>query len=534
MADLTSIRKSTAIAWRALQRNKLQTILTMCGMTIGVATVLTMIALGSGAQAAIQDQVRAAGMNVIVVSSGNYKMQQQWTSQGEAEEPAAYLPEGYRARFRTLEHFPCRCRVEHPRLWAFSAMKMPLHAPSGIPSNRENALTWKPSSPVSLTRVFQPGTNPQQGIAHSGENAAGLGASDKLSLSDADAIADLNGVQWTSAGVAENVLVKAADATWYTRMHGEGKDLPSIRRAWTFTKGRFFSGNEIATAANTIVLGSIAAERLFGNANPIGRNVTIRGRSFHVVGVVGSSSWMVPAAIGDDQFDAIYVPVTTGQNLLGKQALDSITVSTVSTGDVTRVTKSIAALLRQRHGLAHEDPDDFVVSSQARKSLARGGMRTDIARAITGNVTNLDKVTLEQLGKTLDRASRTMTALLASIASVSLIVGGIGIMNIMLLSVTERTKEIGIRRAVGARSNEVMLQFLIEAVTLSLTGGVLGILFGVLASGSITRMVAWSTSISPLAIFISFGLSAVVGILFGYYPAREASRVTPMTSLRYE
>jgi ABC-type antimicrobial peptide transport system permease subunit len=161
-------------------------------------------------------------------------------------------------------------------------------------------------------------------------------------------------------------------------------------------------------------------------------------------------------------------------------------------------------------------------------------MRTDIARAVTGNVNNLDKVTLEQLGKTLDRASRTMTALLASIASVSLIVGGVGIMNIMLLSVTERTREIGIRRAVGARSNEVMLQFLMEAVTLSLTGGLLGILVGILVAESITKMVQWSTSISPLALTLSFGVSAVIGILFGYYPAREASRVSPMTSLRYE
>jgi ABC-type antimicrobial peptide transport system permease subunit len=496
MANLISLRKSTAIAWRALQRNKLQTILTMVGMTIGVATVLTMIALGSGAQAAIQDQVRAAGMNVIVVSSGNYKMQQQWTSQGEAEEPAAYIPDRYRARFRTM--------------------------------------MWRPSSPVALMRVFQPGANPQQDIAHAGENAAGLGASDKLSLSDAEAIADMSGVQFVSPGVTENALVKAGGASWYTRMHGEGKDLPSIRRAWVFPQGRFFSRSELSNAANAIVLGSVVAEKLFGNVNPMGKDVTIQDRSFHVVGVVGSGSWMVPAATSDDQFDAVYVPVTTGQELLGKRGLDSITVSTVSTGDVTRVTKSIAALLRQRHGLRHEAPDDFVVSSQARKSLARGGMRTDIARAITGNVTNLDKVTLEQLGKTLDRASRTMTALLASIASVSLIVGGIGIMNIMLLSVTERTKEIGIRRAVGARSDEVMLQFLMEAVTLSLTGGALGILFGVLASGSITKMVAWSTSISPLAIFISFGVSAAVGILFGYYPAREASRVTPMTSLRYE
>jgi ABC-type antimicrobial peptide transport system permease subunit len=243
---------------------------------------------------------------------------------------------------------------------------------------------------------------------------------------------------------------------------------------------------------------------------------------------------MVPSGEGDDQFDAVYVPVTTGKQLLQKVGLGTVTISTLSTGDVTGVTKAVRELLRQRHGLTYREPDDFIVSSQAKKTLAKGGMRTDVARAISSNVTNLDQVTLEQLGKTLDRASRTMTALLASIASVSLIVGGIGIMNVMLLSVTERTKEIGIRRAVGARSDEVMMQFLMEAVVLSLVGGGLGVLLGLIVSEGITRMVAWSTNISALAITLSFGISAGIGILFGYYPARQASRVTPMTSLGYE
>jgi len=175
-----------------------------------------------------------------------------------------------------------------------------------------------------------------------------------------------------------------------------------------------------------------------------------------------------------------------------------------------------------------------VVASEAHRSLTKGGMRTDIARAVVGNVGYLDKVTLDELGKTLDRASRTMTALLAGVATVSLIVGGIGIMNIMLLSVTERTREIGVRRAVGARSSEVMLQFLMEAIMLSLAGGVLGILAGVVATKLIGSVVQWSVLISPWAVSLSFGISAAIGILFGYYPAREASRVSPMTSLRYE
>jgi putative ABC transport system permease protein len=151
-----------------------------------------------------------------------------------------------------------------------------------------------------------------------------------------------------------------------------------------------------------------------------------------------------------------------------------------------------------------------------------------------GNVSGLEKVTLEQLGKTLDRASATMTALLASIATVSLVVGGIGIMNIMLLSVTERTREIGVRRAVGARASDVLAQFLMESITLSVAGGLLGIVIGYLASASISRVLQWSTTISLASVALSFGVAAAVGIFFGYYPARQASRVLPITSLRYE
>ena len=498
MAALTSIKRSTAIAWRALRRNKLQTILTMVGMAIGVATVLTMIALGSGAQAAIQSQVRAAGMNIIVVTAGNYKMQQQWTSEGEAGEPAAYIPDRYRARFLTMEI-------------------------------RDSEM-----SPFHFQRLWRTAGNPTLDLAYKGENAAGLGGAETLTLDDAEAVTKLRGVQFVSGGIDENAIVKAGARSWFTRLHGEGDQLSAIRRAWIFPKGDFYTASDVMRRKDVIVLGRIVSDKLFGSTDPVGKRVEVKGKSLEVVGVVASGSWMIPEGAGDDQFDAVYVPVTTGQSLIGRKSLATLTISTASTGEVTRVTKEISALLRERHHIAAEAPDDFVVSSQARKSLAKGGMRTDIARAVTGNVNNLDKVTLEQLGKTLDRASRTMTALLASIASVSLIVGGVGIMNIMLLSVTERTREIGIRRAVGARSNEVILQFLMEAVTLSLTGGLLGILVGILVAESITKMVQWSTSISPLALTLSFGVSAVIGILFGYYPAREASRVSPMTSLRYE
>jgi putative ABC transport system permease protein len=491
-----SLRKSFLIGLRALRRNKLQTILTMVGMTIGVATVLTMVALGSGAQAAIQSQVRAAGMNVIVVTSGNYKMQQQWTSQGEAEEPAAYHPDRFHPRLRTT--------------------------------------VWSGARRGLLLPVFQPSNNPIQRLEQGPENAAGLGGATTLSLGDADAATQLHGVQFVSGGIAENGNVVAGNASWLTRVHGEQATLASIRRAWVFPSGRFLSEREVHDAVDVAVLGGVVSEKLFGARNPVGETVTLKGHPFRVIGVIGSGSWMVRPAAGDGEFDAIYIPVTAAQKLLGRNNLDTLTVSTVSAGDVTAVSKSLTNLLRPRHNLGSTTPDDFVVTSEAHKSLAKGGMRTDVARAVVGNTDNLDKVTLDELGKTLDRASRTMTALLGSIAAVSLIVGGIGIMNIMLLSVTERTKEIGIRRAVGALAHEVMLQFLMEAVTLSLGGGLLGIAAGIGIAEMVTKIVQWSTSISPVAVLLSFSISAAVGILFGYYPARQAARVTPMTSLRYE
>jgi putative ABC transport system permease protein len=499
LVNFPALRKSRSIAMNALARNRLQTILTMSGMTVGVATVLTMVALGSGAQKAIQDQVRAAGMNVIVVTAGNYKMKQQFTSDGETEEQkASYEPSSRSAVLRSA--------------------------------------VWSPvTSGVKLLRIQDGNINPSIGEEENDpENQAGQGGSDKLTLTDADAVAELSGVQYVSAGLEDNARVTFGDDGWFTRMHGESANLPKIRRAWVLSHGRFFTNSEVEQSKDVVVIGSIVSQHLFGNQDPVGKTVTAKGRSYSIIGEIASVSWMVPAAQGDDQFDAIYVPVTSAQSVMHRNSLSQLTVSTASTGEVTKVSKSLTALLRERHSLAAKQPDDFIVASEAHKSLTKGGMRTDVARAVVGNVGYLDKVTLDELGKTLDRASRTMTALLASVATVSLIVGGIGIMNIMLLSVTERTREIGIRRAVGARSDEVMLQFLMEAIILSLTGGLLGILGGVLAARSISSTVQWSTSISPWAVALSFGISAAIGIIFGYYPALEASRVSPMTSLRYE
>jgi putative ABC transport system permease protein len=482
-----SFRSSFAIAFKALRRHKLQTALTMLGMTIGVAAVLTMIALGAGAEAAIEQQVRAAGMNLIVVTAGNYKPKTEEDNGGVVDHQANL---GFRPRV-VLASF-------HP----------------------ENDPMEKHDHPTASQRL--------------GDLEAGLGGAATLSADDAAAIRGIKGVQYVAEGVHQNAHVVAGAKRWFTRLNGADEQLPLIRRAWSFERGRFFSAREQRNAAQVVVLGSVAARKLFDNADPVGQDLKIWNQPFRIIGVVTSTSWVVAPAAGDEQFDAVYVPFTTVHRLLNVSKLNDITITAASTGDVTRVAKDVTELLRARHGIDARRPDDFTVTTQARQALAKGGMRPEVARAVVGNVAGLEKVTLEQLAKTLDRASKTMTALLASIAGVSLLVGGIGIMNIMLLSVTERTREIGVRRAVGARARDVRRQFVAEAVTLSLAGGVAGVLLGVAASIGISGLLRWSTSVSAGSVVLSFGIAALVGIFFGWYPARQAARLDPIESLRYE
>jgi ABC-type antimicrobial peptide transport system permease subunit len=483
------MRPSLAIALRSLRRNRLQTGLTVLGMTIGVAAVLAMIAIGTGAESAIEDQIRAAGMNLIVVTAGNYKVKSTDDFGGGAVEPSAAL--------RLLD-------------WVMPAL---LAHPEDDPMEKHD-------HPTARQRL--------------GDNEAGLGSAATLTSADADAIRRLPGVQYVAEGLHQNVHVKAGEKRWFTRLHGADVRLPLIRRAWVFTSGRFFSEREQRRADQVMVLGTIAAEHLYGNADPVRRDVIMWNQTFRVIGVVNTTSTLVAPAPGDDQFDAVYVPFKTVHRLLNLTKLNDITITAASTGDVSRVMTDVTKLLRQRHGISDEKPDDFTVTTQARQALARGGLRPDVARAVVGNVGGLEKVTLEQLGRTLDRATRTMTALLAGIAAVSLIVGGIGIMNIMLLSVTERTREIGIRRAVGARARDVRAQFVAEALTLSVSGGFIGVALGVIASMMLGRYLRWSTTFSPGAVLLAVGVAAAVGIFFGWYPAKQAAAVDPIQSLRYE
>ena len=492
------------VAIKALGRNRLQTGLTMLGITVGVATVLAMMAVGAGAQRSIEQQVRAAGLNQITIRAGNWKPKQE-----ESAEPVAHQGDARESLRHPLQ------RIND------DILKVAFH-PEDDPMEKHD-------HPTARQRL--------------GDLEAGLGSAATMTFADADAIRQLPGVQYVAGGIHENARVHFGEPStgsgqgkrWFTRMHGTDVMMPSIKRAWTFSGGRFFTEREQSNAEQVLVLGQVVADRLFGaGANPVGQTVTLWNQPFEVVGVVTSATWVVQPAPGDDQFDAVYMPYTTTQRLLNLSKLNDITVTSASSGDVSRLSREITKLLRTRHGIGDNDPDDFTIITQAAKALTTGGLPPSVARAVAGNVAELERVTLEQLALTMERASRTMTWLLAAVAAVSLLVGGIGIMNITLLSVTERTKEIGLRMACGARRRDVMRQFLFEAVVISAVGGLIGVLVGVIASFGIAQSLRWATVVSPLSVLLAFGTAAAVGVFFGWYPAKRAARLDPIVALRHE
>ena len=358
-------RTTLAIALRALRRNRLQTALTIVGMAIGVGAVLTMIAIGTGAETAIEDQIKAAGMNLIVVTAGNYKVKSTEDFGGGAVEPSAAL------------------RDDEPllRLAAFH--------PEDDPMEKHN-------HPTARQRL--------------GDAAAGLGAAATLSSADADAIRnEIGGIQFVASGIHENARVVVGDKRWFTRMHGTDVDIPQIRRAWTFVHGGFFSSSQQRRADQVVVLGSVVSEKVFGaGVNPVGREVRIWNQPFEVAGVIASTSWTATPTPGDDQFDAVYTPYTTVHRLLNLTKLNTITITVRNSGEVSRIARHVTELLRRRHGIGEKQADDFTVRTQAREVLTKG-LHPSVARAIGGNVFNFEQVTLEQLARTLERASWTMT-----------------------------------------------------------------------------------------------------------------------------
>ena len=323
-----------------------------------------------------------------------------------------------------------------------------------------------------------------------------------LTVDDLDAIKrEVPSVSMVTPTVNARGQLVAGNMNWNTSIQGVSEEYPEVRK-WTVQTGSFFTEGDVRTAARVLVVGQTIADNLFAGTDPVGQTIRVQNLPFRVVGVMIRKG---QDAQGRDQDDTAFTPYTTVQKkILGSPRLQIAYVSAVSPDATYTAQQQIGELLRQRHKLGPNEPDDFTVRNMS-----------DIAQA--ANETN-----------------NTMTMLLACIAGVSLLVGGIGIMNIMLVSVTERTREIGIRMAIGARSSAVRSQFLIESVVLSLTGGLFGILLGVAVSIGIPRMLGWPTLISSMSIIGSVIFSVAVGVFFGYYPARKAASLDPIEALRYE
>jgi putative ABC transport system permease protein len=333
-------------------------------------------------------------------------------------------------------------------------------------------------------------------------SGTGDSSTNALTIEDLEAIRrEVPSVAMVTPTVNARSQLVFGNMNWNTSVQGVSQEYPGVRK-WNVESGEFFSETDVRTAARVIVIGQTIADNLLSGMDPVGQTVRVMNLPFRVVGVMARKG---QDPQGRDQDDIAFAPYTSVQKkILGSPRLQVAYVSAISQDATYTAQNQITELLRQRHKLTPNEPDDFTVRNMS-----------DVAEA--ANETN-----------------SIMTLLLGSIAGVSLLVGGIGIMNIMLVSVTERTREIGIRMAIGARSSAVRTQFLIESIVLSLTGGLLGIVFGVIASLVIPVMLGWPTLVSTLAIVGSLLFSAAVGIFFGYYPARKAAALDPIEALRYE
>jgi putative ABC transport system permease protein len=401
------------LAFVALMRNKARALLTTLGVVIGVASVISMVAVGEGAKARVEGVFAAMGTNMLVVLSGS-------TSSGGV-------------------------------MGGFGSMP---------------TLTW---DDLRAIRTQAPA------------------------------------VKVAAPAMSARVTIISDEGNWTTGVTGTAPDFFDIR-AWKLARGRLFDQDDIDASAKVIVLGQTASEKLFGpNVDPIGRIVRLRSAPFQIIGVLERKG---QSPMGSDYDDTAVVPYTAFQTKiqgsLQNYVAGAILVSAISPAETKRAQREIESILRDRHHIANATDDDFSVRNLA-----------EIANA-------------QQQG------TKALTGLLAAVAVVSLIVGGIGIMNIMLVSVTERTREIGVRMAVGAKPWHVLAQFLVEATSLSMAGGLIGIALGLISARIVAAKFGWVFTTRPDMIVLAFGFSALVGIAFGLYPARKASRLDPIEALRYE
>lgn len=397
------------IAFDALLRNKMRSLLTMLGIIIGVGAVIAMVAVGEGARVQVEAQISTLGSNILMVFPG------------------------------------------------------------------------------SLSRG---------GVMSGGQTGTGLTEEDQIAVKE-----QCPAVAYVSPQVGTGAQLVFGNKNWGTRIQGGTVDFFAIRD-WQLASGEFFTEQDVRAATKVCVIGQTIVDQLFESTDPVGQTMRIRSIPFKVIGVLKPKG---QNAMGQDQDDIVIIPYTSLQKrLAGHIRSWGFIVSAVSKNKITEAQQQISDLLRVRHKLGPGDENDFTIRTQ-----------TEIADAQSAT-------------------AKIMTILLASIASISLLVGGIGVMNIMLVSVTERTREIGIRISIGARQRDILTQFLMEAIVMSLLGGLIGIIFGIVASNLVSEFAGWPTFITAQSIIMAVSFSMAVGVFFGYYPARKASSLNPIDALRYE
>jgi putative ABC transport system permease protein len=397
------------LAGKSIIKNKMRTALTMLGIIIGVAAVIMMVAIGSGARGQIERRIMNLGTNLIVVT---------------------------------------------------------------------------------------PGAATQGGVSQ------GAQTFNRLTTDDAEA---LRKQAFLLAGVSPVLMTRAqaigGQANWRTWIYGVHTDYQRIRD-WRVESGDFFTDTDLRSMRKVALIGRTVADNVFPGEDPVGQQIQLRNVPFKIIGVLARKG---QTAEGADQDDIVLAPYTTVENRLsGRSRVGQILASTSSPGDIAEAQQEIRLILRDAHDLGDAEPDDFTIRNQ-----------TDLADAASAT-------------------TRVMTLLLSAIASISLVVGGIGIMNIMLVSVTERTREIGLRLALGARGSDVLVQFLVESVVMSVIGGAIGVGLGIGGSAVLGRATGWSVFVSPMTVVVALGFAAAVGVFFGFYPARRAARLDPIEALRNE
>ncbi len=398
------------VSLRALLRNKMRSSLTMLGIVIGVAAVISMVGITSGARTSVRQQISSLGDNVFMMFSGSFSR--------------------------------------------------------------------------SGTRM-------------------GFGTRQNLTVEDVQAIREqCPSVRFVSPMVRASGQLVYANQNWTTQLYGVSPEYLDIRR-YEIASGRMLNETDVRGAAKVCVVGQTVVDNVFGGSDPVGSIIRVRRMPFEVIGRLTAKG---QSAMGQDQDDVVLVPLTTAVKKFqgGETRVSMVVGSAVSAEAMTQAQEEMSTVLRARHRIGPNDDDDFMIRTQS------------------------------EISQTVESQTQTMTILLGSVALVSLLVGGIGIMNIMLVSVTERTREIGIRMSVGARERDILWQFLLEAISLSALGGALGIGLGVAVSMIISKVAGWPTQIDPVTAAIALAFASLVGIFFGFYPARKASRLDPIEALRYE